>query len=621
MNPRSLATATLVAVAGLATTTMAKPVSILDVAPSDSIVVAVADNAGDIWGSFQKTGLMDVWKSAEVQNWVGPAMDEYMAELADSLDEMGLNFDELPTPNGPAGFSLVLNPNAGEGEAPFNFVTLASFTGAEEQLTTTFQAIIDNRMDEEPDSIETVEYDGITIYTYTESAEDFDEDMDDFEEFGDFGGFEGPDFDMVSHLAMIDDMIVNASSMETMELIIDMSKGAEGPGDSIRDDAAFNAQRSMLGASQAYAVVKITPFTALAAQNDAAMADDEFSMMPPIAPILDAAGLDEVKSVGIGITANADSGVMESTFAVMVPQLEGLMKLVPTKPTSFTPPAFVSADATSFSTFQVDFAQLLPAIQKIAQGLPPEMGAQVQMGLGQASFIAGPILSNLGPQINIVQTIRKPYSADSQTQLIAIETRDAQTLEAVLTQMGQQFMGLEPRDFNGNPIWDMSDLLGAVMAQMPMGGGGGGDLVMAIGANRLMFGPTAAVEDAMRLADDADAPRLADDARFKAAQAAFPKSGLAYSWTNARAAYDYARWSAANMEDILRQQLIAQFGDDPDFREFIDDQVAFQMESIPPFMTDMPALNSLWEVVGDSYSFFEVTDKGIVAKSILLRAN
>ena len=182
----------------------------------------------------------------------------------------------------------------------------------------------------------------------------------------------------------------------------------------------------------------------------------------------------------------------------------------------------------------------------------------------------------------------------------------------MITGLTQQF-GMASRDFEGSQIWDI-DLGG--MVPMPAGEGG---LSIGLGKGYMFIGQTPAIEAALRTAANPDAARLANEQRFKDAVGEMSAQGLSYGWSDTRELVEYLEWMGRNSEEIYRAQLEQVFGDDPEFQEFIEEDIREYRENMPEFLKNIPDLGVVYENLGDLVSEAMNTEDGIIIKSRILK--
>lgn len=585
----------------------AAPVKIADIAPRSSVVVLGVDDFNSLKGAFENSGFMDIWNDDAIQDWLGDFVQEAVDGMNEELATLGFSVDDLSMPTGAFGWAVYVDNIADNiDDATYQIIGVSDFGDNAERMSEILMTSLEEAVDAGEVDLDEDDYRGVTIWTITEVQEEVDDEM----MMWDTGG---PELFKETYMARVDSQIMYSTQLSSIEKAIDRTQGDDL--ESIVSNPEFNAARSAVGTHQGYLVALTGPWfqlTQLAESKLAVEAAEFGEPAPPVMQIVGATGLDQFKSVSIGLNAEAPGSVMEQTVSVRFPERRGLLTLIPEGGSNFSAPAFVDADATSLTMLQVDFPKLFPAARQIINALPPEMAGMANMGMMQAQTMAGPILNNLGPEIYQVQTITKPYSPDSMSQYAAIKTRDEAAISQVITQLTQQF-GLPSRQFEGSQIWDI-DLGGMV----PMGGGAGG-ISLGLGQGYMFIGQTPAVETALRTGANANAARLADEPRFKAALENMAAQGLSYGWTDTKQVVEYLEWMGRNSEQVYRAQLEQVFGDDPEFKDFIDEDVREYRENMPEFLKNIPNLGVIYENLGDLVSETQNTDDGISMKIRILK--
>ena len=611
MKKARMKTSILCLAAGLplsaAAIAQAAPVTIADVAPRSSVVVFGVDDFGALKGAFEQSGFMNIWNDAAIQEWLGDFVDEAVSGLNDELANLGFSTDDLSMPSGAFGWAVYVD-NIGDDieDASYQIIGVSDFGDGGEKMSEILMTTLEEGVEAGDIDLMDEDYRGVTVWTISEVEEEMDEDM----MMWDTGG---PELFKETYMARVDGQIMYSTQLSSLEAAIDRAQGDEMP--SISSDDEFNAALAAVGDHQGYLVALTGPWFSLTRLAEAQLAVEaaEFGEpAPPIMRMVGASGIDQFRSVSIGINADTTDSVMEQTMSVRFPERRGLLTLIPTENAAFTAPTFVDADVSSLSMMQVDFPKLFPAVRQIISSLPPEMSQMANMGMMQAQMMAGPLLDNLGPEVYQIQTITKPYNANSMTQFGAIKTRDEAAVSQVITGLTQQF-GMASRDFEGSQIWDI-DLGG--MLPMPAGDSG---FALGLGQGFLFIGQTSAIESALRTAANPDAARLADEQRFKDAVADMSAQGLSYGWINSREFVEYLEWMGRNSEEIYRAQLEQVFGDDPEFQEFIEEDIREYRENMPEFLKNIPDLAVVYENLGDWVSEAMNTDDGLVIKSRILK--
>ena len=579
-------------------------VTIADVAPDSTVLVAGTDSFQTLRQAFQDAGLMKVWDDPSIRDWIMEAIADGMQELEAELDNLGFKLEDLAPPTGPAGVAIYIDPLADDDDAPFNIIALADFGDGADKMNELLDAAMDESERKGEITLTDDTYRGVTIYTIEQIAVEEnadDEWADDGMDWEDEWGAEPESpiaMDTVLY-AWSGSNLVWGSSIDAVQDTIDRLAGQAI--NSISDDATYLDALAMVGKHEAFAVVRTEPLFEMMEREEAANGG---GMM---GPLMGALGVRDIRALSMGMTFDSAQAVSEWTMAALAPNRSGILELFEAPAQAFTPPAFASGDAMSIGAFQFNFSGLIPVARRAITELPPQMQEMASMQMPQIEAMAGPILANLGPRVYTLQSLKRPFSATSQQMLFAIQARNEPQLAQTIAGFAPM-MQLQSRDFMGGQIWAPSHTMPGVP-----------EFGMGLGAGHLFMGQVAAVESAMRTASDADAPRLADEATVTAALGALPAQGLGYSWTNLRQTMEFAKWNMENQEKIMRDQFQAMWGDDPEMAAFMDEEIEAQMANIPDFMKNIPDLDALYDVMGDMVSDYRMTDQGFVMKGYVLK--
>lgn len=578
-------------------------VTIADVAPRDSMLVVGVDDFASMQAAFERTGLAAMMKEPSVRTWLEDATEEAMERFAEMLDSIDAEMGDLAMPTGPAGMAMWPVEREDATEPPFGMLMVGDWGEGAAQMHQTLVSAMEKGEERGELVLRIASLDDLEIYSVerVEGADEPDDGDDEMDEWDDWGEPSAqPEFKTM-HYTRLGDRLVASTERETLETVIDRFGGAKG--ESIGESEDFHAGLSQVGAHDGYAVFLPGPMLA-AAEKAAEKAD---GMGGGMMPMLGALGLSDVRAMSMGVKLDADDGMMESKYGVLVPQMRGLLSLLDSPATSFEPPAFVSADVASYGMFQVRLGDLMNVLQGIVAELPAEQAMQAGAVLPMIQGQLGPILSNLGSEIYVAQSYSRPFGADSKQTTTAIGVRDADMLSQAITQAGSM-IGLASRDFQGNQVWSM-----------PQGGGmmPGMDLAFGVGFGHMFIGTTESVENALRLGGAGDELSLSKDARFKRAMRVAKPKGSMFSYMNLPRTLEYSQWYFDNFEKIQAEMMEQMMGDvdDPQLREMM---AANQPEK-PAWMEGMPDLSVIAKHVGDSVTEFHRTDDGMRGRTVWMR--
>ncbi len=213
----------------------------------------------------------------------------------------------------------------------------------------------------------------------------------------------------------------------------------------------------------------------------------------------------------------------------------------------------------------------------------------------------------MGPEVHSVVTLARPIQMDSMKTLYAIESSEPAKVEEVLAQHAAG-MGLQPRDFVGNRIYELP------FDPMAMAGGGmmapGGE-TFSIGFGRgfIMAGQTSLVEDALRAGG---AGELGENPGYRQALGAM-RAPRSVSW----GVMDLVQYAAYFMKvDLMAKELeIEQFRQwDPEYAAELERELE-EMAAEPWRDFDVNELN---EYMGPVTWEIRATDSGFEGRYLVL---
>ncbi len=601
----------------------AEAVTIADLAPKQAAFVMGVDNFAAAKASFDKTGLRKVWDDKKTQDFLHKSLKNEMDEMVKSFEDSGIKIDELDPPAGPVGTAFWVQWNEKDKKAEPRAVSFGDWGDKADATAKQVEEAIAQAEKKKDIVVKEDEYNGTKLWLIEivekpkekKPAADADnaggeEEME--EDFMDEGAGDEAALDFKNLVyARSGSHLLMTADVETMERALDRLAGKDA--DSIGDNADFAATVKQLEKPQGYAVFLPGAFSSLLGtlteEARAGTPGVDFSLAdePGPATIMNALGLTGVKGVGMGVKFDTEAGMMEQSYAVQCPDKKGIMSLFGGADQKFAAPSFAGADVAGVTLLQFKFADLLTVLTDGAKTLPPEVGDMFIQNIQQAQLMAGPILSNLGPQVWMVQSYAKPIDAKSSKTLFAIACKDAAQFNQSLQNLGGM-LPIQSRDFQGNQIWSLS-------GGMPIPGG---DFALGVGFGHVFIGEAAQVENAMRSAGNPDAANLNKEARFTGAMRGAAGSGLAFGWTDTKQALDYTDWTIKNPDKVVEAQMAGMFGDDPDAEQYKKEMMEEAKKNQPQWMKDIP-IDVLARELGDTVFEFHVVPEGLKGRSIWLR--
>lgn len=616
MGNRVAAIAANVLVAGFVTTAVgAEPASITTIAPKDSLAVISVPNWKTMRAAFDQTGLARAWREPSVQRYIDDLMEQAKTDDADLSKVLGRwrEFSkEVEEPTGAVGLAIHLaeTPSKEEGQPSQKLphvLMLADFGEGAEKAEREIVALLREGVADGAMKLEEVARDGSVIYTITfverePEAKPNDGMADEDDEFDFEFEDEGPEFDHLDtmYMSRVGRVLLLGSHEQTFGT--SLRDVQDGRSSGLADEPLFKDAVAQIGSgNHLFATFMLTD--SLRSEIRTAMGAGGVPLPLPIpvdiVKVIETAGLSEFKAATIGVKLNTERADMEQHIGLLAGSKKGLFTLLDSDSTAFAPPAFASADATSVGRLTVRFDRVMSVVRELAAAFPNEMKAEVDAGLQTFETQFGPALRALGPNVFTMTNLARPFTATSESQVVAIACADDMAVNNAVGALAQQF-GAEARDFQGFQVYD----------------GGFVPFAMGIGAGYLFLGQTEGVENALRAASaPAGAAKLADEARFRQAVAQLPHEGNAYSFVSTKDAIEYSFWQMKNADKIAIEQMRAMGFEisEEDEAEWKDDEAAKWTKNLPP-------AEDVSKHFGDSIMVVRPTPDGFRFTSMTLRA-
>lgn len=582
------AAAAWVCAAGAASVSLGdQPLTVAEIAPPSTILLIGTDDWSGAAESFRRTSLHRMLNEPAVREFLA-AVSEDLAWpdpdwVMEELDLMGMEFGDVPMPTGHAGAAwFYFHPDDGEGEK-LHVVAAADFGDGAEAARELMTSLV-----EEAERREKLEYDEREYVDTMVTLLRFDA-----------GAGRGGEAEDVVALAWSGSKLLASTHAPTLEKAIDRAAGVRI--DAIADGELFASSLAQHPRGvHAYAVMFVerwvSDFLDAVAMFGGAMADDV-----DFAGIADATGLGDLRSVSMALRFDTDEADAESTLGVLMREKGGLFTLLDSLRGGFSPPGFIGAEAASVTQMSVRFDRVTDLVREVVRALGLE---GTNEGRAALEFVRGsiePVLRALGSELYMFNTIRRPLSADSERTVTAAQVSDAATLVNAIFGVAPM-MGMEARDFQGNQMFDEDSFLATSIG---------------VGLGHVFVGQTEEVENALRLAGDAQTRGLADEDRFRRAAATLERGAVLYSFIDMRRQVEWAIWSTSNAEEIYAAQL-DQWGLDGEFRDHILRQYR---EDRPAWHDELPPADVVSRHLGDMVSELHATPDGFRGRTLLLRGD
>lgn len=536
-------------------------------------------------------------------------------EIADWLEEAGIEQDELHTPTGAAGAAMWMDHTASDEPVEFGVLLVADFGDHAEAMRETIRRALDTAERKGDAELDEDNYGESTIITLSHFADRAD-DADDTDEaetndapFGDAAAHaDKPTFrktlarslDEV-HLAWLDDTLVVSNRQRQVENAIDHADGRKI--DSLAGASVYQRSRSQHAEDvDAFAGLFLSAEIEAYGRDllERGYAGMGGGAVGPLAAIR-ALGLSSFEGASVGLHLSGEAGGVESSLGVLMPEKSGLVSLLAGVEGPFQLPSFIPADAASVTSFHFQFDKVFQVAGGVIDTLPEQGREQAHAALQMFENTMGPALKSLDPHVFSVRMIERPLSAESDKSVLIIRTSDAL---AFVNAFGgfAPMLRMEARDFAGNPIYEDTT----------------SDAAVGVGFGHVFIGSPVQVENLMRRAGHPDEEGLGSDEAFTASASRIAGDAVVHSWSDTRKSIEYAIWMMHNAEKIAVAGM-EQAAEEWDY-ELDESDRAMMTEHIPAWYESVPSAEVFTRHLGDSLFVLRSTPDGFRGKSITLPA-
>jgi hypothetical protein len=606
--------------------------AIQDIAPRDSFLVVSVPEWPAAKAAFNRSPMGQLWLDKAMQDWIAGMWKEFREdsgpEGSQMIDDLLERVEDLGEPTGAIGGAWALRKAAAaeEGGQPgmvSHMLLMADFGEGAAKVEAEIIEFLEEESRRDRLTLKPVTVAGIDAHEIElnieldDAASDPDDDFG-MDEFGEFGGADVPGFtDLLTgggegpiklFLARSGGAIVVTSQQESLEHALDRLAGANRPHLGESDDWN-NAVAQHPRNRQAVAAVFVNDSVReLIRGAGGGLSDvlplplDEMGL--GIDKVLATLGLAPVKAISLGVKLDAEVGpdvAVEQTIGFLLPEKGGLFTLLDGEGAAFDPPSWIGADVAGVGRFNLRFERIVPMLEEIVKTLPPDLQGLVSGGVQFVKGSFGRAFESMGPELYLVDTISKPFTATSSARIVAIKVRDELTVANAVSGIAAQ-TGMDSRDFQGAQIYDDME----------------NSFALGLGFGWLFVGEPSGVENAMRRASnpgEAGASLAASDRFRRAVSATSPMGpGLVQSWTDDHQSLDYSIWSARNPLAMMRAEWEG-LGLDP---EEVDEILQGMELEAPAWMEDMPPVDLFKRYMDSSVFSLRSTPDGFRGAYIIL---
>jgi hypothetical protein len=333
----------------------------------------------------------------------------------------------------------------------------------------------------------------------------------------------------------IDDSFIAATNLDLLKFVIAHIKGAASP--TLAGDSDYNAAMKTVGPGHDidfYINIKQIIKTMLA-EDPAGEAHKWTANL----------GFDNIAALGCSVAVGRSPGSSASAkaFLKINGAKKGICKMLEAESAGFNLPPFIPASAYSVTFFNLNIKKAYDELYSILYSFSPQYAAVLQvMDLpdspdGEPGVrLKSDIISHLGSQIVISQSVNKPFSNTSAPteSLIALAVNDRETLEKSLSLLHSKLLAANKPDARRELLGHTIYLLGPSALPFfkpgltPMQGRSESSaprtptLAFTVTDTHLIFAGEPAVEQAIRALGSADSSSAGPAKWFTSAKSAVP---------------------------------------------------------------------------------------------------
>ena len=492
--------------------------------PPETVLLMNIDNFQQLKTQFEKTNLYRLYKDPAMAAFVDNAKAKWREKIQ-KLDDNNIfkaiySADVLP--QGRVAAALVLNEQSKDFNEP-PVVIITQWGEGIDKIKETVDKMLKKNIELGGHQKKSEDYRGVSIeITIDEASSE------------------------LNH-CFIDDSFIAATNLDLLKFVIAHIKGSASP--TLADDTDYNATMKTIGPYHDidfYINIKQIIKTSLA-EDSAGEAHQWTANL----------GLDNIAALGCSVavaTSPASSGSGKA-FLKINGAKKGICKMLDMESAVFNPPPFIPASAYSVTFFNLDIKKAYDELYTILYSFNPQYAATMQaLDLpdspdGEPGLkLKSDVISHLGSQIVISQSVNKPFSNSSMPaeSLIALAVNNRNALEKSLSLLHSKLLAPNNpdarRELLGHTIYRLGPsalpFLRPGMTPMQTPSESNAPQIptsaFTVTDTHLIFASEPAVERAIRALSSTDALSLGSTKWFTSAKSAIPSVvGLAALEDNA----------------------------------------------------------------------------------------
>jgi len=488
--------------------------------PPETILLMNIDNFQQLKTQFEKTSLYKFYTDPAMAAFVDNAKAKWREKIQklDDNDIFKAIFGADVLPQGRVAAALVLNQQSKDFNEP-QVVIITQWGEGIDKIKEAIDKMLKKNIEVGGHQKRSEDYRGVSIEITIDEAST-----------------------TLNH-CFIDDSFIAATNLDLLKFVIAHIKGAASP--ALAGDSDYNAAMKTVGPGHDidfYINIKQIIKTILA-EDSAGEAHKWTANL----------GIDNIAALGCSVAVGRSPGNSASAkaFLKINGAKKGICKMLETESAGFNPPPFIPASTYSVTFFNLNIKKAYDELYSILYSFNPQYAAMMQaMDLpdspdGEPGLkLKSDVISHLGSQIVISQSVNKPFSNTSTPaeSLIALAVNDRKTIEKSLSLLHSKLLAANNPDARRELLGHTIYLLGPsalpflrpgltpMLARRTSGGQARSEsnapqtptLAFTVTDTHLIFASEPAVERAIRALSSADASPVGSAKWFTSAKSAVP---------------------------------------------------------------------------------------------------
>ncbi len=493
--------------------------------PPETVLLMNIDDFQQLKTQFEKTNLYKLYKDPAMAAFVDNARVKWREKIQklDDNDIFKTIFNADVLPQGRVAAALVLNEQSKDFNEP-PVVIITQWGEGIDKIKEALDKRLEKNIEYGGHQKKSEDYRGVSIEISIDEASS------------------------VLNYCFIDDSFIATTNLELLKFVIAHIKGAASP--TLADDTDYNAAMKTVGPDRDvdfYINIKQIIKTILARDSVGKARQWSANL-----------GIDNVAALGcsIAFARNPGSSGSGKAFLKINGDKKGVCRMLETESAVFKAPRFIPASACSAAFFNLNIKKAYDELYGILYSFNPQYAAMMHaLDLpdspeGESGLrLKSDVISHLGSQIVISQSINKPFSSSSTPteSLVALAVNNRNALEKSLSLLHSKLLAANNpdarRELLGHTIYLLSPPAlpffkpGTTPMQSPSPKSDAAQmptLAFTITDTHLIFAGEPAVERVIRALSSTDAVSVGSTKWFTSAKSAIPSVvGLASLQNNA----------------------------------------------------------------------------------------